>query len=628
MGETEKNKETLRIKVSELPTRCGVYQFLDEKNNLLYIGKAKNLRSRVRSYFRKADHLQGRIKLLVAKAVDVEVIVTDNEAEALILENNLIKERKPRYNIYLRDDKSYPFICIRNEPFPRIFTTRRIIKDGSKYFGPYTDVLSMRRALKAIRSIFKIRTCSLDLSDEPIQRGKYHVCLEFHIKKCAGPCVGYQSRDSYDTTIDQVEMLLKGHTGALERTLEDAMQSASEQQQYEEAARLRNQIDALKTYAQRQKVVTATPVDRDLFSLATARDENAAVGICFKVREGKIIGREHKIIRQIDGHDDAVLMQRYLEHYYTQSMFFPEQVFLGTPTAEPEALIQFLSKQRGKKVLLHLPQRGQKAELMRMVQANAELILSEYKLELLKRGEDRIPFAVRSLQTDLRLSRLPRRIECFDISHLGGTGTVASCIVFHNGRPRKSEYRSYKIRSIPDGKPDDFLSMEEAVQRRFKRVQNQDGPWPDLVVVDGGKGQLSSAIKALRQTDTYGKFPIIGLSKRLEEIYFPDDKHPYQIAKQSSSLQLIQRIRDEAHRFAVKLQRKQRKVRLLRSELLNIPGVGPKIMQKLIRAFGSVQKVKQADEQALKNLVGPSVAKQIQEYFAQQANVNESSKFS
>ncbi len=620
MGKSASSQEALRTKVSELPTCCGVYQFLDQDKKPLYIGKAKNLRSRVRSYLRKDAQLQGRIKLLVAKAVDVQVIVTDNEAEALILENNLIKERKPRYNINLRDDKTYPYICIKNEPFPRIFTTRRILKDGSRYFGPYTDVPTMRRALGVIRSVFKLRTCSLDLSPEPISRGKYQTCLEFHIKKCEGPCVGYQSSESYEETVSQVEMLLKGHTSALRQTLQKMMEKVSDEQQYEEAARLRNQIDAIETYAQRQKVVTTTLVDRDLFALATARDENAAVGVCFKVREGKIIGREHKIMRQIDGHEDEVLMQRYLENYYTQAAFFPEEVFLCTSTAEPDTLTEFLSRQRGKKVLLHTPQRGQKAELMRMVQANADLLLGEYKLELLKRGEDRIPFAVKTLKTDLRLEKLPRRIECFDISHLGGTGTVASCIVFHNGRPRKSDYRSYKIRSVPDGKPDDFLSMEEAVRRRFRRIRDEDGPWPDLVVVDGGKGQLSSAIKALKETDTYGKFPVVGLSKRLEEVYFPDDKDPYHIAKQSASLQLIQRVRDEAHRFAVNIQRKQRKTRLLHSELLNIPGVGPKTVQKLIRAFGSVRRVRNADEKEVKNIVGPSLAKDIQKYFQEQSN--------
>ncbi len=622
MGETDTARKNLQTKVSELPTGCGVYQFLDQHDRPLYIGKAKNLRSRVRSYFRKDTQMQGRMKLLVAKAVDVQVIVTDNEAEALILENNLIKERKPRYNINLRDDKTYPYICIKNEPFPRVFTTRRIFKDGSKYFGPYADVRAMKRALEAIRTIFKLRTCSLDLSPEPIAQGKYRVCLEYHIKKCAGPCVSYQDQSSYDETITQVEMFLKGHTGALKQTLQELMNQASQEMQYEEAARLRNQIDVIESYGQRQKVVTSKLVDRDLFALATARDENAAVGICFKVREGKIIGREHKIMRQIDGHKDEALMQRYVENYYSQTAFFPDEVFLNTPISESETITDFLSKQRGKKIHVHVPQRGEKAELMRMVQANADLILGEYKLELLKRGEDRIPFAIKALKADLRLKDLPKRIECFDISHLGGTGTVASCVVFHNGRPRKSDYRSYKIRGVADGKPDDFLSMEEVVERRFRRIQNEDGPMPDLVIVDGGKGQLSSAVKALKETDTYGKFPVIGLSKRLEEVYFPGEKDPFHIAKQSASLQLIQRIRDEAHRFAIKIQRKQRKDRMLHSELLNIPGVGTKTMRKLIRAFGSVRKVREADEKVLRNLVGQSLAKEIQDYFRSKADGN------
>ncbi|MCY4223537.1 MAG: excinuclease ABC subunit UvrC [Bacteroidetes bacterium] len=620
MSEANTQRETLLTKVSELPTSCGVYQFLDKNEKHLYIGKAKNLRSRVRSYFRDDDNLQGRIKLLVAKAVDVQVIVTDNEAEALILEDNLIKRCKPRYNINLKDDKTYPYICIKNEPFPRIFTTRRIIKDGSKYFGPYADVRALNRVLKAIRSIFKIRTCSLDLSPQPILQGKYKTCLEFHIKKCEGPCVGNQSIESYDETVSQIEMLLKGHTSALKQTLTELMQKASEDQQYEEAARLRNQIEIIKSYSQKQKIVTSKPVDRDLFALATARDENAAVGICFKVREGKIIGREHKVMRQIDGHDDAIILQRYVENYYAQTAFFPDEVYVGTMLDKPETIMEFLSDQRGKKVPLHVPQRGDKADLMRMVEANAEYILGEYKLELLKRGEDRIPFAIKALMTDLQLKHLPKRMECFDISHLGGTDTVASCVVFQNGRPRKSDYRSYKIRGVPDGKPDDFLSMEEAIRRRFRRIHSEDGPWPDLVVVDGGKGQLSSAIKALKQTDTYGKFPIIGLSKRLEEVYFPGDSEPFHIAKQSASLQLIQRIRDEAHRFAITLQRKQRKKRVLHSELLGIPGVGPKTMQKLIRAFGSVRRVRDADEMILKNLVGSSLAKNIQEYFSKQTD--------
>ena len=617
MTESPLAEHKLESRLAALPTAPGVYQLKDAGGEILYIGKAKSLRSRVRSYFRKEATREGRLKLLVARTTDVEVIVTDNETEALILENNLIKKLRPRYNINLKDDKTYPYICVKNEPFPRIFPTRRVIKDGSRYFGPYTDVTNMKRALRAIRSIFKIRTCSLNLAPEPIAAGKYRTCLEYHIHKCAGPCVGLQSSEEYELTIAQVEKLLNGHTSALIDLMSEAMREAAAGMQYEDAARLRNQIDAVRKYAERQKVVADDAFDRDLFALAADREENVAAVVLFKVREGKIIGREHKILRRIAGHDNAELMQSFLEHYYMQAAFLPDEVFLNLPAAEPEPLAAYLRKRAGKKVLIKTPQRGQKADLMRMVEVNAELVLGEYKLELMKRGEDRIPFAVKALKEDLRLPRLPRRIECFDVSHLSGTGTVASCVVFHNGRPRKSEYRNYKIRSVESGKPDDFLSMEEVLRRRYKRIAvERDTSWPDLVVVDGGKGQLSSAVKALRETGAFGQFPIIGLSKRLEEVYFPEDPDPHHIAKQSASLQLIQRVRDEAHRFAVELQRKQRKKQMLHSELLDVPGIGPKTAQKLIRTFGSVRRVKMANFEALRDTVGARAADRLQSHFS------------
>ena len=612
-------RDRLEQKLAALPTRPGVYQLKGADGAVLYIGKAKSLRSRVRSYFRENHLREGRLKVLAAKTTDVEVIVTDTESEALILENNLIKKLRPRYNINLKDDKTYPYICIKNEPFPRVFPTRRLRKDGSRYFGPYTDVKNMRRALGAIRSIFKLRTCSLHLAPEPIAAGKYETCLEYHIHKCAGPCVGYQSAESYADTIAQVEKLLHGQTSALVRLLEQAMGRAAALFQYEEAARRRNQIAAVKKYAERQKVVSQDGADRDLFGLATDREENVAASVLFKVREGKIIGRQHKILRRIEGRQDAELMQTSLEHYYTDAAFFPDEVYLSTDASDPEPLEAFLRERRGKKVPVKSPQRGEKAELMRMIEANARLIVEEWKLQQVKRGEERISYAVKALKDDLRLRRLPRRIECFDISHLGGTGTVASCIVFDDGKPRKSAYRSYKIRSVESGKPDDFLSMREVVSRRYRRILEENGPWPDLVVVDGGKGQLSSAVAALEAVDAYGKFPVVGLSKRLEEVYFPGDSDPMHIGKQSASLQLIQRVRDEAHRFAVELQRKQRKKRLLHSELLAIPGVGAKRVQKLIKAFGSVRRVKQATQEELAAIVGGHVAGRIRLYVEERA---------
>ena len=610
--------EALQQKIATLPTAHGIYQFKDADGCLLYVGKAKNIRSRVRSHFGRHEQLEGRHKVLYRKASDVEVIVTDTEAEALILENNLIKQHQPRYNINLRDDKSYPYICIKNEPFPRVFPTRRLIKDGSKYFGPYTDVGNMRRALRAVRRIFQLRTCSLDLSPRPIAAGKYRICLEYHIKNCAGPCEGYQSEASYDATITRVEALLNGKTTALLRTLEEAMQQAATDLRFEEAALLRNQIAAVKSYAEKQKVVTAQPVDRDLFAVATHREEDVASAVLFRVRDGKIIGRQHKILSGIAGHSKAELMQTYLERYYTEAVFIPDEVFLSTATASPDALQTYLSGRRGRKVHLKTPQRGEKAELMRMIEANARIIIEDWVRQLVKRGEERIPFAVRALKADLGLPHLPRRIECFDVSHLAGTGTVASCIVFTDGKPRKKAYRGYKIRAVPEGKSDDFKAMREVIGRRYKRITREESPVPDLVIVDGGKGQLSSAVAALKSIGALGRFPIVGLAKRLEIVYFPGDSDPTYIAKQSASLQLIQRVRDEAHRFAVDLQRRQRRKKALHSELLDIPRIGPKRARELIRKFGSVRKVKQASPEALAAVVGSSAAESICRYVKQQ----------
>jgi len=604
----------LEQKLANLPTRPGVYQHKDADGTVLYVGKAKNLRTRVRSYFQESRPKDGRLQVMIRKIADVEVIVTDTEAEALILENNLIKKLKPRYNVNLKDDKTYPFICIKHERFPRIFPTRRVQKDGSKYFGPYTDVKNMRLALKTIRSIFKLRTCTLNLAPEPIAAGKYQPCLEYHIKRCAAPCVGYQTEAAYDQTVAQIEKLLNGHTEALIALLQDEMKRVAADLKFEEAATLRDQIEALKQYAERQKIVSQDFVDRDVFALSADREENIAAAVLFKVREGKMVGRQHKYLRRIEDRTDAELLQTWLEHYYTEATFFPDEVYLSTEIAAPEPLEDYLREQRGKKVIVRVPQRGEKADLMKMVEANARLLLDEWKLAQMKRGEERIPYAVKALQEDLRLPRLPCRIECFDISHLGGTGTVASCVVFENGQPKKRDYRTYKIRSVDAGKPDDFQSMREVVARRYRRVLEENGPWPDLVVIDGGKGQLSSAVEALQQTNVYGRFAVVGLAKRLEEVFFPGDTDPRHIGKASASLQLLQRVRDEAHRFAVKNQRNQRK-KMLHSELLDIPGIGAKTAQKLLKAFGSVKRVREAPEEVLAAVVGLKTTAAIRAYF-------------
>ena len=603
----------LEKKIERLPRLPGIYQHKDAEGNVLYVGKAKNLRSRVRSYFRESQPHDGRLRIMIRKVEDVEVIVTDTEAEALILENNLIKHLKPRYNVLLRDDKTFPFICIRNERFPRVFPTRRIVRDGSKYFGPYTDVKNMHLMLRTIRSIFQLRTCNLNLAPEPIAAGKYDACLEYHIKKCAAPCTGQQSEADYNRTIEQVEKLLNGHTKELIALLRDEMERLSGEMLFEEAAGLRDRILALEKYARKQKVVSEDEADRDLFAIEVDERENVACGVVFQVREGKVIGRRHTYIHPIEGLPGSALMQRLVEDYYADAVFFPGEVLLSSEIAEPEPVKELLAQQRGRNVPLAVPRRGAKANLMRMVSTNAAMLLGEWKIRKMKRGEDRIPHAVRSLEEDLRLEILPRRIECFDISHLAGTGTVASCVVFRDGRPRKSEYRHYNIRSTTSGKPDDYQSMREVVTRRY--ANREDIDWPDLVVIDGGKGQLSAAADALREIGAYGRFPLIGLAKRLEEVFFPGDSAPLHIPKASTSLQLLQRIRNEAHRFAVTFQRTQRKKRTLHTSLREIDGVGEKTAQKLIRRFGSVKRVEAAGEEALREAVGAATARKIAAFF-------------
>lgn len=607
--------DALADKLKHLPTGPGVYQHKDAAGTTLYVGKAKNLRARVRSYFQDGRPREARINALVAKVVDVEVIVTDTEAEALILENNLIKEIRPRYNVLLKDDKSYPFICVKNERFPRVFPTRTVRRDGSAYFGPYTDARAMHLALKTIKDLFKVRSCSLPLNQAAIEAGKYQPCLDYHIQKCAAPCVGYESQEHYDATIAQIKTLLNGKTDELTGTLRTEMVRLAGEKKFEEAAELRDRAKALEVYKQKQKVVTDTDSDRDLFALAVSREDDVAIGVLFKVREGKIIGRQHQTVRHIEATEDAELAQTLLESYYASAQFFPDEVYLSVPIADAGPVEALLRERKGRIVPVKVPQRGEKVDLMGMVDANARLLLGEWQLAKAQQDEDRIPRSVQSLQRDLRLPRPPRRIECFDISHLGGTGTVASCVVFEDGAPRKSEYRTFKIRTVENGKPDDFQSMREVVERRFARVLEENGPWPDLVIIDGGKGQLSSAVESLRSVDVYGKFPVVGLAKRLEEVFFPGHSESTIIPRTSSSLRLIQRVRDEAHRFAVTAQRKQRAMKDLRSELLDVPGVGARTAQKLLTVVGSVKAVKEATEAEIAAVVGPAAARKVRAYF-------------
>jgi excinuclease ABC subunit C len=605
----------LADKLARLPRRPGVYLHKDAIGKVLYVGKAKSLRNRVRSYFQAGRTLDGRLDIMVAKVVDVDVIVTETEAEALILENNLIKKLKPRYNINLRDDKSFPYVCIKNERFPRVFPTRRLRQDDSLYFGPYTNVKTMKRALGAIRSIFKLRTCGLNLTPESIAAGKFQVCLEYHIKKCAGPCVGYQTEAQYDETIRQVKQLLNGKTAGLVALLKDEMRTQAANLNFEEAAAMRDQVEALERYSEKQRLVSNDGVDRDVFALAMSIETNLACGVVFNVRDGAVSGSQHKVIKGIEGTPSAEVMRAFVERYYSEATYTPDEVLLSEPVEDAEALEALLRGRRGRVVPVRMPERGDKAGLMRIVEANARLQLEEIKLQRAKQ-EGRIPYAVEALQRDLRLENLPRHIECFDISHLGGTNTVASCVVFEDGKPRKKDYRTYKIRTTEEGTPDDFRSMREVVSRRYRRLLEEESPLPDLVVIDGGKGQLSSAVEALHEVGVYGQFPVVGLAKRLEEVYFPWDTDPVHIPLASASLQLLQKIRNEAHRFAITFQQQQRRKSMLRSELLDIPGVGEKSAKKLLAALGSVKRIRQASAEDLARVVGKSLGERIAGHFA------------
>ncbi len=610
--------DALSEKLRHLPIGPGVYQHRDAGGTVLYVGKAKNLRSRVRSYFQDRPR-DGRLRVMIEKVADVDIIVTDTEAEALILENNLIKSLRPRYNVSLKDDKSYPFICIKNERFPRVFPTRRIRKDGSIYFGPYTDAKRMRLMLKTIKDLFKLRSCSLNLHEAAIRAGKYTPCLDYHIQRCAAPCVAYETEEHYNNTIEQVKKLLNGKTDELVDLLKDEMARLAGIKRFEEAAELRDRVRALEAFSARQKVVADRDIDRDLFSLAVDRQADVAVGVVFAVREGKLLGRHHKVLRDLEGVADGELLQRVVEDHYAEAAFFPDEVLLTEPLADAGPVEALLRDRRGRRIPVRTPERGDKADLMQMVESNATLMLGEWIRARAEADEQRIPRSVLALQRDLGLVRPPRRIECFDISHLGGTGTVASCVVFDNGRPKKADYRTYKVRSVEHGRPDDFQSMREVVERRYARLTAENGPWPDLVIIDGGKGQLSAAIESLRLTEVYGRFPVVGLAKRLEEVFVPGRRDSIMIPRTSSSLRLLQRVRDEAHRFAVTAQRTQRRLTTLHSELMEIPGVGAASVRKLLTALGSVQGVREADEGALAAIVGNAIARRVRGYFEEAA---------
>lgn len=571
---------------------------------MIYVGKAKSLKNRVRQYFHTGQ--QGlKTGAMVSKISDVEIITTDTEIEALILEFNLIKELKPRYNINLKDDKSYPYIVITNEKYPRVFPTRNKRNDGSRYFGPYTDVKTMRFALKSLRDIFTIRSCNLNINEENIKAGKFKVCLDYHINKCEGPCVGKVSEREYNEMINMVSKLLNGKISTLEKELKEKMSFFSEQTLFEQAAKIRDKIDALQVYSSKQKMVHDEMIDRDIF--AVEQEDNDACGMVLKIRDGRVIGKSHFYFTNVLEKPQEEILEKLVTNYYSKTEFVPGEIFFPTDTENITAIKEWLSEKRKEKVEITIPKIGDKASLIRMVSANAKLMLEELKIAKMKR--EFIAPSLESLKRDLRLNKIPRRIECFDISHIQGTDTVASMVVFEEAKPKKSDYRKYKINSVSNetGEPDDFLSMREVIHRRFRRLTEGEGEKPDLVVIDGGKGQLSSAVKVLKDMgvkianesgasdpELKDEINVIGLAKKLEEVYMPNDSDAYTIPKTSSGLKLLQRIRDEAHRFAIEFHRSLRDKRTLTSELSDIKGIGDLTTKKLLKKYGSFEGVREA----------------------------------
>ncbi len=608
-------KKAFVEKLATLPPSPGVYQFKNASGRVIYVGKAKNLRNRVRSYFRNRQQLYGKTLVLVTHIADFELIITSSEVEALILENNMIKELKPRYNVNLKDDKTYPYLVITNEPFPRILISRQRRKDGSVWFGPYTESRQLHSILDLIGSIFPLRSCKHRLSEENIAAKKYKVCLDYHIHKCKGACEGRQTEKEYLLMIEEITRLLKGKTSSMIRSLTSTMQLFARELKFEQAAEIKTQLESLKRYAERQKVVAGDGLDRDVFAVATGEEDGC--GVIFKIREGKLLGSQHIYMNNTAGESDAGLQARVMEKYYLETLeLVPDEILLQETLGadEEETLRAFIQeKQRDegaekKMIRFVVPQIGEKAHLVEMCRQNARHHLEEYLIQKQKRGEAvREHYGLTALRELLHLPKLPQRIECFDNSHLQGTDYVSSMVCFERGKPKKADYRKFKMTSFEGS--DDYAAMEEVIRRRYSGSLATALPLPDLIVVDGGKGQVNTAFHTLTALGL--SIPVIGLAKRIEEIFTPQARDPFNLPKTSPALKLLQQLRDEAHRFAITYHRQLRSERTLKTELTTIKGIGEKTAFMLLERFGSVDGVARATLEELTAAAGKKTAEAL-----------------
>ena len=583
-----------------MPSEPGVYRYYDKKGEILYVGKAKNLKNRVLSYFNKSQ-IGYKTRMMVSKIVRLETTVVNSEYDALLLENNLIKEYQPFYNILLKDDKSYPWICIKKEPFPRIFLTRNVIKDGSEYYGPYAKVKQAKTLIEVIKNIYKLRTCSLNLAPEKIKEGKYKVCLEYHIKNCAGPCEGLESEEEYAQKLNAIRGIIKGEFKEAREYLEAEMYNYAAKLEFENAQQSKEKLQVLENYQTHTTIVSSNINDVDVFGIIS--DEVAAYVNYFKIKNGSIIqSYTTEIKKMLDETDEEILEEALIEI---------RNKFNSTST---EIFLPFHLNIEIPHVKLIVPKLGDKKRIVELSEKNA----MEYRVEKLKqvqivdpeRHTNRIMAEMKKL---LRLPEEPRHIEGFDNSNIQGTNPVSACVVFKDGKPSKADYRIFHVKTVEG--PNDFATMEEVIYRRYSRLLDEGEPLPQLILIDGGKGQLSSAVKSLKLLGLYGKISIIGIAKRLEEIFFPEDPVPLYLDKKSETLKVLQRVRDESHRFGVKHHRTRRKNSTIKSELEEIPGVGEKTIQQLLSKLKSVKRIKEASLETLEEILGKSKAKAVWEHF-------------